>query len=247
MKPHFVRFARAASVISVFLWVSSPAAHALELAGSMYFVAAYGSTRVADQPMIDSTDNIIRTALPNLSQIDSGVSSAGHGYKLQLGYEFTPNFAVEGGFVDLGRLTYTTSYSTLTPSPWPGVLGDITTTYEPARREARGKGWNIAGVGILPLDDEWSLFGKVGMMQAKLQTNDSYERLPFNIKHNPFGAARNSTATKWSPNLGVGASYRLNETLGMRFEAERFSKVGKADTTGRTDIDLVTLGLSARF
>ena len=244
MKRHL---ARLTCVAGASLCAASPSAHALEMAGGMYLVAAYGTTRVADQPMIESTDNIVRASVSNLSKIDSSVSSSGHGYKLQLGYELTPHFAIEGGYVDLGRFTYTTSYETLTPSPLPGVLGDITATFDPARRQARVKGWNIAGVGIYPVDEEWSVFGKIGIVHARMQTNDSSERLPFNIKHNPFGATRNSAEYKWSPNLGIGANYRLNDTIGIRAEAERFSKVGKREVTGSTDIDLVTLGVTARF
>ncbi|SMB32296.1 putative OmpA domain protein transmembrane region-containing protein [Sterolibacterium denitrificans] len=244
MKRHL---ARLTCVAGAYLCVVSPAAHALEMAGSMYLVAAYGTTRVADQPMIDSVDNIVRSSLKNVSKIDSTVSSSDHGYKLQLGYEFTPHFAIEGGYVDLGRLTYKTSYETLTPSPFPDVLGDITTTFDPAHRQARVKGWNIAGVGIYPIDEEWSVFGKLGIIHARMQTLDTSERLPFNIKHNPFGSTRNGAESKWSSNIGIGASYRISDTLGIRAEAERFGKVGKREVTGSTDIDLVTLGLTARF
>lgn len=238
---------RLASVAGVSLWIVALPAQALEMAGSMYIVAGYGTTRVADQPMIESTDSIVRASIPKLSRIDSGVSSGGHGYKLQLGYEFTPNFAVEGGFVDLGRFTYTTSYDIKEVYDFPGIHVENTLTPEPAHREVRAKGWNVAAVGTLPIDEEWSVFGKLGVMRADVKVKDSAERLPFGMKNDPFGRTKNSSASKWSSNLGVGVNCRLSETMGMRLEAERYSKVGKADVTGSTDIDLVTLGLKANF
>ena len=262
MKRQLARSSCVASVASVLLLSTFAAStsHALEMDGSMYVVAAFGHAKIDDRGMVDSNDSIIRTALPRPGSIDSTASSASsHGHKLQLGYEFNPYFAIEGGYVDLGKFEYTSNYT----SRMPDIIADgmlITSELvpDPAQRQMRAKGWNIAGVATLPLDDEWSLFGKVGILRARTQATDSSEylgpmiKMPWlrrmlNLDHNPFGAARDGSANKWSPNLGIGVNYRFSETLGMRFEAERFSKVGKADVTGSADIDLVTLGVTASF
>ena len=144
------------------------------------------------------------------------------GYKLFGGYKFNRNFAVEGGYFDLGKFGFT---ATTTPA---GTLnGNI-----------KLKGLNLDAVGILPITERFSAFGRVGVDYA--ESRDSFSGT---------GAVnvRNSNPSKREANLkfGGGLQYNFTEALAMRLEAERY-RINDA-VGNRGDIDLVSVGLVYRF
>jgi OOP family OmpA-OmpF porin len=97
-------------------------------AADFYIGASGGTTdwKVADEPgaSIDKSDT---------------------GYKFMLGAQFHPNFALEGGYVDLGKAKYSGAY-----------VGDI-----------KGTGWFVDAVGLWPMSPQWTLLGKVGVFNGK--------------------------------------------------------------------------------
>ena len=68
------------------------------------------------------------------------------GFKLYGGAQFTPNFSLEGGYVDLGKATLSTS----------GVTGSQS-----------GTGFFLDAVGEFPLSKGFSLFGKLGVFHGE--------------------------------------------------------------------------------
>lgn len=144
------------------------------------------------------------------------------GYKLFGGYQFNRYFALEGGYFDLGKFGYT---ATTVPA---GTL----------RGNIRLKGLNLDTVGILPLTDRLSAFGRIGVAYADARDNFSGS-----------GAVlvRSPSARKREANLkfGVGMQYAFTDALAMRAEAERY-RVNDA-VGNRGDVDLVSLGLLYRF
>ncbi len=169
------------------------------------------------------------------SDIDNALTSAGvtglssrlddkdTAYKLQVGYRFTPNLAVEGGYVDLGKLKYMASFT--------GGTG---------RAEIKATGWNLAVVGSLPLGQDFSLFGKLGMIDAKVEANV--------FATGAGGAASAGVSdTSWKGHWGFGLDYAVNQKMAIRAEIERFSKLGDNNTTGEGDVDLLSLGVVFKF
>ena len=145
------------------------------------------------------------------------------GYKLQFGYSFNQNFAVEGGYVDFGQQNYRVNFSS---GDGHGKIG--------------ADCLDVAALGIVPVDGPFSVFGKVGVIDAKVDYHlagadaggsfaDSHEKI------------------KLSPDFGVGAMYSLNDVAALRMEVERFADLGKKSTTGESNVDLMTLGVSYRF
>ncbi|HSN32702.1 MAG TPA: porin family protein [Ideonella sp.] len=70
--------------------------------------------------------------------------SSDTGYKLWLGWGFTPNFGLEAGYVDLGKFS--------------GPLGDL-----------KGQGEYLDAVGSVPLGMNISALGRVGLFSGRLQ------------------------------------------------------------------------------
>ncbi len=85
--------------------------------------------------------------IPNYPDTVNGFDSGGSSVagKLYGGYQFTPNFALEAGLSDLGRV---------------GLSGS----------RVRGRGAFVDAVGLAPLTDQWALLGRLGLAHATLDT-----------------------------------------------------------------------------
>ena len=144
------------------------------------------------------------------------------GFKLYGGYQFNRYFALEGGYFDLGKFGYTA-----TTVPAGTLRGDI-----------RLKGLNLDTVGILPLTEKLSAFGRVGVAYA--DARDTFRGTGAVVVRNPSASKREANIK-----FGVGMQYAVSDALAMRVEAERY-RVNDA-IGNRGDVDLVSVGLLYRF
>jgi OOP family OmpA-OmpF porin len=144
------------------------------------------------------------------------------GFKAFGGYQINKNFAVEGGYFDLGNFGYT---ATTVPA---GTLDG----------RIKLRGLNLDLVGTVPLSEKFSVFGRAGMNYA--QARDSFSGTGAVQVANP-NPRKNDTNYK----LGLGLQYALTESLAVRAEAERY-RVNDA-IGNRGHIDLVSVGLIYRF
>ena len=165
------------------------------------------------------TSSLLGVGLATTSITDSDRDT---GYKLFGGYKINRNFALEGGYFDLGRFGFT---ATTVP---PGTLdGSI-----------RLKGLNLDAVGILPISEKFSAFGRVGMNYA--QARDSFSGTGLVNVTNPNPSKREANYK-----YGAGLQYDFTESLGMRLEAERYRINDAVGNKG--DVDLFSVGLIYRF
>ena len=144
------------------------------------------------------------------------------GYKLYGGYKFNPNFALEGGYVDLGKFGFTAN--TL---PVGSLNGDI-----------RLRGFNLDAVGILPLSDRFSAQARIGL--TSMQARDNFSGTGAVVVRNPNPSER---ATNYK--LGVGLEYAISPNLSVRGDLERY-RVNDA-VGNRGHIDMVSVGLVYYF
>lgn len=148
-------------------------------------------------------------------------------YKLFAGYKFNKNFAVEGGYADLGK--YTASGSSL--------LRGRTLT---ADADSEAYAVFVDVVGILPASEEFSVFGKVGGAYAHTKTNSSASFVG-------LSASDNATSSKFVPKLGLGAQYYVTKAVALRAEYEYYFNVGDKNETGESDVQVFTVGLTYGF
>ncbi|MBG6076111.1 outer membrane beta-barrel protein [Polaromonas sp. CG_9.11] len=144
------------------------------------------------------------------------------GYKIFGGYQLNRNFAVEGGYFDLGNFGYT---ATTVPA---GTLDG----------RIKLRGLNLDLVGTVPLSEKFSVFGRAGLNYA--QARDSFSGTGAVQVANP-NPRKNDTNYK----LGLGLQYALSESLAVRAEAERY-RINDA-IGNRGHIDLFSVGLIYRF
>lgn len=144
------------------------------------------------------------------------------GYKVFGGYQVNKNFAVEAGYFDLGKFNFTA-----TTAPAGTLTGNF-----------RVRGLNLDAVGILPITEKFSAFGRVGVQYAK--TRDSFAGTGAVLVANPNRSERDTNYK-----YGLGMQYDFTPSLGMRVEAERY-RINDA-VRGKDNIDLVSVGLVYRF
>lgn len=170
-------------------------------------------TASLDKVLTDNGATGLRTS-------DSGKSNQ---WRLQAGYKINPNFAIEAGYIDLGKSSYKASFSG-----------------GKAKADWSAGGLDVAAVGMLPLNSDFSLIGKLGAIAAKTTTDWSSS----GISGVPSGKENKSQVL---PMVGVGASYALNEKSDLRLEYERINGIGDASLTGKADDSILSLGVTYHF
>lgn len=144
------------------------------------------------------------------------------GYKIFGGYQLNRNFAIEAGYFDLGKHSY----------------GFTTVPFGTFNGETRVHGLNLDLVGIAPLSDRFSLFGRVGAAYARSKTDVSRTG---NIVLNNFDSSTNKTNVK----VGLGLQYAITPALAVRGELERYRINDPIRNKGH--IDMASIGLVYRF
>jgi OmpA-OmpF porin, OOP family len=140
---------------------------------------------------------------------DTDISLKGMG-----GYQFTRNVAVEFGMTAAG----------LAEARGPGG----TDTIHAAIAEA-------TAVGILPLGDKFSVFGKVGIYTSFVERE---------VDTVLVRSTENTTNSDLTYGAGVGLA--ITPKLVLRAEWQRYQDVD-AGFVGKSDVDIISIGMVYRF
>lgn len=116
--------------------------------------------------------------------------------KVYAGYQLTPLWGVELGYNDLHRY-----------------------------RSSDVESWTLAGTGTMPLAQNWSLLGKLG--------------LAANRPHFPGSENKNDLL------VGIGVGYAMSRNVGVRLEYEEFGRL--SDNSGINNARGHNLGLSVKY
>lgn len=190
------------------------AGSALAHAGDFYILGAAGQSGYKlDRAEFDGS--LRRAGATGLS---STTDESDTGYKLQFGYRFAPNVALEGGYVDLGKARYTAVF-----------LGGV------AEASVKAHGANLALLGILPINGAFSAFAKIGAINAKAETS---------LRTSRFNVSVNNTYLRF--NDGIGLEWNVGNHIGARLEYEQFHKLGDL-RGGMRRVDFWSVGLAVRF
>lgn len=161
----------------------------------------------------------------------SSIDDSATGWKLFGGYSFTPNWAVEGGYVDFGEVG---SHTVVSAPALPTAVEqqqfvDDAATVHP---------YSVSGFALvvkasLPVNPQFSLFAKAGVFSwdADIDVN-------CNGCASTVNTSKSESGVDWTGGLGMG--YDFNGNVGMRAEYERYA-------TDRDDVDFYSVGLEYRF
>jgi OmpA-OmpF porin, OOP family len=208
-------------------------ANAAPKGAGFYIGASGGQAKYAEQDR-DDFDDIVFDAfssngVPVLS-VQSDLDDADNTLGVFAGYRFNRYVAVEAGYVDLGELDYTADVIVLSGGMQPADVG-VTVGV---------KGPLVSGMGIWPINDVWEVYGRAGLIVSSTEIK---------VRIQLFGFSDTVPESKTSVDsmIGLGTAVHLGERVSLRLEYQRFGAVGDEDTTGETNIDVVNLGILARF
>ena len=154
--------------------------------------------------------------LDRLDDLGADTDDSDTGYKLFAGYQFNPNFAIEAGYVDFGEYSASAAI--------PGYS---------AKAEVSADGFTAALVGKLPIQNGFSVHGKLGLVAW----DGDYKESDSN------GWSYSESADGTDPFYGVGAEYVVQQII-MRAEYERYDL---SDSGEDFEIDLISASIGYRF
>ncbi len=183
----------------------------------------YGGFSVG-QSRAEVDDDRIRSELlgSGLTTTSIGDNERDLAYKIFGGYKFNRNFALEGGFFNLGVFGFDA-----TTSPAGILSGSV-----------KMRGLNLDAVASLPLGEKLSAFGRLGGLYG-------YSRTSFTGTGAVVVADAHNTKRAGNYKAGLGLQYDFTESLALRGEFERYRL--NDGVSHRGDIDMASLGLVFMF
>ncbi|HJR58232.1 MAG TPA: outer membrane beta-barrel protein [Vicinamibacterales bacterium] len=194
-----------------------------------YFVGSAGeaSASVSQGEMDENLVSIFASGGLDVVDSTSTLDDSDTGFGLAGGYQVNDHFALEFSYVDLGSVDYQAT-STLTDGTNTGVAE--------TRLESSANGPIVSALGILPIGERFSVFGRVGFSllnaegSARITLDGDSQRI-------------SQSSQKSDPVFGIGAEFSMTRHFTLRLAWDRYLDVGTADVSGDIDADLITLGI----
>jgi OOP family OmpA-OmpF porin len=137
-------------------------------------------------------------------------------------------YSVFGGYQVIKYIGVELGYTDLGKSELSG--SGITNT-------TRVKGVELLGVGTIPITPQFEVYGKVGAFSWNLKESCTGATCTF--------SSRSETGTDLT--YGLGAKFNFTKNVGVRVQYQRYKDVGNDATTGKNDIDSLSLGIVFKF
>lgn len=160
------------------------------------------------------------------TSVDNALSSAGATgfssnldsptlYKLEAGFQLDRNWALEGGYLGSNNSNYS------------AVGGNLSGN---ATSSASLSGWNLTGVGTLPLGNGFSLLGKLGVANMQESANIS-----------GGGFATSTSGSKTDLTYGIGAKYDFGNGVFIRGDLDSYN-IGNSNASSRSTVGMIDIG-----
>lgn len=145
----------------------------------------------------------IRPPMPELEETDIGYRHFG-------GYRFSRHWGVELGYSDLGRGN-----------------GGERGVFETQKSGVHTSAWTLAGTGVLPIGEAFSLQGRLGF---SVTSPDATLMAP--------AAGFSSALPRYRPTVlwGFGGQYDLTGSVGLRVDYNNFGRLADDPNGARSDL-----------
>ena len=144
-----------------------------------------------------------------------GCDDSGTAFGVFGGYQVNKYFGAELGYTDLGKTT----------ASGGGASADI-----------KAKGFELLAVGTFPLNEQFSLYGKLGFYRWDVDASAS----------GPGGSFSDS-ATGTDLTYALGVQYNFTKKFGVRAQYQQYKDAGDDATTGQGDINVISVGVVYKF
>lgn len=154
-------------------------------------------------------------------------------YGFVVGWRFSEHLAFEGGYLDLGDVTYKDrsrgiANGTQPPQDWALNLDSSTS------------GIALSALGILPLSYRWEVYVRGGALIANSTAN-------LFITDGVGSEKFRATKSGFDLLAGAGISFSIAEIYNVRLEYQRVFAAGEDATLDAADVDLATLNVTVAF
>ena len=177
-----------------------------QMTGQWYAGVGFGQSKAKD-----GCTGLAGTGVTSCDDTDTAARIFG-------GYKFNQNIAAEVGYSDLGKAKLS------------GIVLGL-----PASAEWKGTVWDFSAVGILPINQQFSVFGRLGLTAWSVDLNVTVAGLP-------GSASASGTDTTY----GLGVQWDINNQFGLRGEWQQFQSLGD-DNTGQSDVSVVGVSALMKF
>lgn len=199
-------------------------------AGISYAMSEKDSTRSAFAAEALSVYNAFgftpQTSTASLDPKDSA-------YGFVVGWRLTEHIAFEGGYMDLGTVSYkdrSTGLFANTP-PAENWAQNI---------ETSTSGIALSALGILPLSYRWELYARGGVLIAN---NDESVFITNGMQSQKLSL----TKSGFDLFAGAGVSFSIAEIYNVRLEYGRVFDAGDDSALDEADVDMATLNVTVAF
>ena len=165
-----------------------------------------GSLGQAEAKGTCSDINVLVTGIGTVASCDQ----KDNGFKIFGGYRVNRNFAVEASYFDYGAFK-----------------ANGQTFGVPFTLSADASAWGAAALGILPVSERFSMFGKVGLLMTDMSAAAA-----------GVGGAFAEDSEDTGLHIGAGAMLNLTSNVAIRAEWER---------NDEAEIDMISVGIQVRF
>ena len=148
-------------------------------------------------------------------------------WKGYLGYQFSPQFSVEGGYWNFGKPNYSATVTSNVPET---VM----------RRSFDVDGYGADAVLWLPMGNAFSGFGKIGAISTTTRASSA-------VPGGTLTPLPAETVRKLNWRWGLGLQYDMRKDLAARLEIETVRNVGDDAKFGSADIIMWSLGMNYKF
>lgn len=140
-------------------------------------------------------------------------------WKIFGGYQFNRNLGVELGYTDLGEATLTGTAMGL-----------------PVSAKTKAKGFELLGVGTFPINEQFAVYGKAGFFRWDVDASAT------------VGGVTEAIGAKGTDfTFGLGLKYNFTKNLAARLEWQRYNDVGDENTTGKSKVNVIGVGVVVKF
>jgi OOP family OmpA-OmpF porin len=153
-------------------------------------------------------------------------------YGFVVGWRMSEHLALEGGYMDLGDVSYRDTsegvFDGTSPETWQQNIDSGTS------------GIQLSALGILPLSYRWEVYGRGGVL-----ISNSTESV---FITDGIGSEKlRGTKSGFDFLAGVGVSFSIAEIYNLRLEYQRVFDAGDDATLDAADVDLATLNVTVSF
>ena len=152
----------------------------------------------------------------------SSIDQSDTSYGINGGVRFNRYFAAEAAWENLGSYSYNSNTGS-----------DI------VDGKFKASAVSLAGVGIYPLTENWSIYGKAGLARTSAKLEESSENGTTGVSdqsHDRIGGL-----------IGAGVTYDFDGGVFTKLGWDHYARVGDSASSGETSINTYSIGVGMHF